>query len=345
MLQFKSITLRRGVKIVLQNASFTLQPGEKASLVGRNGAGKSSLFSLLTGRLQSDQGEVEMPPRWEIAEVAQDMPETETGATEFVLEGDKPLMAARAALAAAEAADDGLAIGEAHALLGEVGAFDAPARAQSLLLGLGFRVSQLDAPVNSFSGGWRMRLQLARALMCPGDLLLMDEPTSWPTISPVKRKRPRKSRSSCSRAWGRRRVPASPCAPAGLPPAAARRVPAARSSRSTSPCPPGCGRRTSRRPRGPAAHCHRQPRRPQGPDRRPLQARRADQAAEKSSSSRPSRRWKPRSGTTRACWPGSVTPTCPRPPAPNRAASSRNSTTASPSWRCGGWNSANRSRR
>lgn len=178
MLQFKSITLRRGVKIVLQNASFTLQPGEKASLVGRNGAGKSSLFSLLTGRLQSDQGDVEMPPRWEIAEVAQDMPETETGATEFVLEGDRPLMAARAALAAAEAADDGHAIGDAHALLGEVGAFDAPARAQSLLLGLGFRVSQLDAPVNSFSGGWRMRLQLARALMCPGDLLLLDEPTN-----------------------------------------------------------------------------------------------------------------------------------------------------------------------
>ncbi|MEX8494929.1 ABC-F family ATP-binding cassette domain-containing protein, partial [Sphaerotilus sp.] len=178
MLQFKSITLRRGVKIVLQNASFTLQPGEKASLVGRNGAGKSSLFSLLTGRLQSDQGDVEMPPRWEIAEVAQDMPETDTGATEFVLEGDKPLMAARAALAAAEAADDGHAIGDAHALLGEVGAFDAPARAQSLLLGLGFRVSQLDAPVNSFSGGWRMRLQLARALMCPGDLLLLDEPTN-----------------------------------------------------------------------------------------------------------------------------------------------------------------------
>jgi ATP-binding cassette, subfamily F, member 3 len=178
MLQFKSITLRRGVKIVLQNASFTLQPGEKASLVGRNGAGKSSLFSLLTGRLQSDQGDVEMPPRWEIAEVAQDMPETETGATEFVLEGDRPLMAARAALAAAEAADDGHAIGDAHALLGEVGAFDAAARAQSLLLGLGFRVSQLDAPVNSFSGGWRMRLQLARALMCPGDLLLLDEPTN-----------------------------------------------------------------------------------------------------------------------------------------------------------------------
>ncbi|MGL4188322.1 MAG: ribosomal protection-like ABC-F family protein [Sphaerotilus sulfidivorans] len=178
MLQFKNITLRRGTKLVLDDTSFTLQPGEKASLVGRNGAGKSSLFALLTDRLHPDAGDIEMPPRWRIAEVAQNMPETETGATEFVLEGDAPLMAARAALAQAEASGDGHAIGEAHARLAEAGAFDARSRAQALLLGLGFRVSQLDLPVNSFSGGWRMRLQLARALMCPGDLLLLDEPTN-----------------------------------------------------------------------------------------------------------------------------------------------------------------------
>ena len=178
MLQFKNITLRRGTKLVLDDTSFTLQPGEKASLVGRNGAGKSSLFALLTDRLHPDAGDIEMPPRWRVAEVAQNMPETDTGATEFVLEGDAPLMAARAALAEAEASGDGHAIGEAHARLAEVGAFDARSRAQALLLGLGFRVSQLDGPVNSFSGGWRMRLQLARALMCPGDLLLLDEPTN-----------------------------------------------------------------------------------------------------------------------------------------------------------------------
>ena len=178
MLQFKNITLRRGTKLVLDDTSFTLQPGEKASLVGRNGAGKSSLFALLTDRLHPDAGDIEMPPRWRIAEVAQNMPETETGATEFVLEGDAPLMAARTALAQAEASGDGHAIGEAHARLAEAGAFDARSRAQALLLGLGFRVSQLDLPVNSFSGGWRMRLQLARALMCPGDLLLLDEPTN-----------------------------------------------------------------------------------------------------------------------------------------------------------------------
>jgi ATP-binding cassette, subfamily F, member 3 len=178
MLQLKNITLRRGTKLVLNQTGFTLQPGEKASLVGRNGAGKSSLFALLTHRLQSDGGDVEMPPRWRIAEVAQDMPETEQGATDFVLEGDVPLMTARAALAAAEAADDGVAIGEAYMALAEAGEFDATARAQTLLMGLGFTMAQVDAPVNSFSGGWRMRLQLARALMFPGELLLLDEPTN-----------------------------------------------------------------------------------------------------------------------------------------------------------------------
>ncbi|BDI05541.1 ABC-F family ATP-binding cassette domain-containing protein [Sphaerotilus microaerophilus] len=178
MLQLKNLSLRRGSKLVLDGASVTLQPGEKASLVGRNGAGKSSLFALLTGRLHADGGDVEMPPRWRLAEVAQSMPETDQGATDFVLDGDTPLVAARAAVAAAEAGGDGHAIAEAHSTLAEAGGFDAKARAQALLLGLGFPVAKLDAPVNSFSGGWRMRLQLARALMCPSDLLLLDEPTN-----------------------------------------------------------------------------------------------------------------------------------------------------------------------
>ncbi|MGA1316201.1 MAG: ABC-F family ATP-binding cassette domain-containing protein [Rubrivivax sp.] len=178
MITVRDVTLRRGAKVVLQGASFTLNPGEKAGLVGRNGAGKSSLFALLTGRLHADAGDVDIPPRWQIGEVAQHMPETDEGATTFVLAGDLPLQRAQAALEAAEAADDGHAMAEAHAALQEAGAFDARARAQALLLGLGFRVDQLDAPVNSFSGGWRMRLQLARALMCPADLLLLDEPTN-----------------------------------------------------------------------------------------------------------------------------------------------------------------------
>ena len=178
MITLRDITLRRGLKVVLDGASATLQPGEKIGLVGRNGAGKSSLFALLTNRLSNDRGEVEVPRHWRRSEVAQNMPETDDGATDFVLEGDLPLMAARTALAAAEAANDGHAMADAHAALADAGAFDARSRAQALLMGLGFKTEQLDAPVNSFSGGWRMRLQLARALMCPAELMLLDEPTN-----------------------------------------------------------------------------------------------------------------------------------------------------------------------
>jgi ATP-binding cassette subfamily F protein 3 len=178
MIVLKNVTLRRGPKVVLEQASVTLHAGEKVSLVGRNGAGKSSLFALLTDRLHADGGDVSLPPRWRLAEVAQSMPETDQSATDFVLEGDTRLTEAQQQLARAETGDDGHAIAEAHAALAEAGAFDAKARAQALLLGLGFKVHQLGAPVNSFSGGWRMRLQLARALMCPADLLLLDEPTN-----------------------------------------------------------------------------------------------------------------------------------------------------------------------
>jgi ATP-binding cassette, subfamily F, member 3 len=178
MITLRNITLRRGTKVVLNAASVTLQPGEKVGLIGRNGAGKSSLFAMLTNKLHADAGDVEIPPRWRIGEVAQDMPDTDDGATDFVLQGDLPLQQAQAELAAAEAAGDGDAMAHAHLALDEAGAFDAKARAQSLLLGLGFQGEQLDAPVNSFSGGWRMRLQLARALMCPAELLLLDEPTN-----------------------------------------------------------------------------------------------------------------------------------------------------------------------
>jgi ATP-binding cassette subfamily F protein 3 len=178
MIVLKNITLRRGTKIVLQDASVTLQPGEKVGLVGRNGAGKSSLFSLMTNRLQSDAGDASIPARWRVGEVMQSMPETDDPATDYVMEGDTRLMEANAALAAAEAADDGNAMAEAHHEISEAGGFEARPRAQALLMGLGFRVDQLDDPVNSFSGGWRMRLQLARALMCPADLMLLDEPTN-----------------------------------------------------------------------------------------------------------------------------------------------------------------------
>ncbi len=178
MITLRDVALRRGARLLLEAVGFTVNPGEHVGLVGRNGAGKSSLFALLAGRLQADRGEVEIPPRWQIGEVAQAMPETAQGATDYVLAGDLPLMRAQAALASAEAADDGHAMAEAHVALEEAGAFDARPRAETLLLGLGFETAQLDAPVNGFSGGWRMRLQLARALMCPADLLLLDEPTN-----------------------------------------------------------------------------------------------------------------------------------------------------------------------
>ena len=178
MITLRNVQLRRGTKIVLDGVNVNVNPGEKVGLVGRNGAGKSSLFALLAGRLQADQGDFEIPARWRLGEVAQHMPETDDSATDFVLEGDIPLMEAQRELAAAEAAEDGEAMAHAHMLIGEVGGFDARSRAQALLMGLGFKTTQVDDPVNSFSGGWRMRLQLARALMCPADLLLLDEPTN-----------------------------------------------------------------------------------------------------------------------------------------------------------------------
>ncbi|MGM9515224.1 ABC-F family ATP-binding cassette domain-containing protein [Roseateles sp. DB2] len=178
MITLKNVVLRRGTKVVLDDASVVLQPGEKIGLVGRNGAGKSSLFALLTDRLHADRGDVEVPKHWRMAEVAQHMPETDASATDFVLEGDTRLMAAREMLARAEAAGDGHGIAEGHVAMSDAGAFDARSRAQALLMGLGFKGAQVDAPVNSFSGGWRMRLQLARALMCPADLMLLDEPTN-----------------------------------------------------------------------------------------------------------------------------------------------------------------------
>ncbi len=178
MITLKNIVLRRGTKVVLDRASVTINPGEKVGLVGRNGAGKSSLFALLNGNLHEDGGDVSIPSQWRMAQVAQDMPETEQSATDFVIEGDTVLLAAQQEVTAAEAGDDGMRMAHAYTALYDAGAHDAPARAQALILGLGFHVDELSQPVNSFSGGWRMRLQLARALMCPSDLLLLDEPTN-----------------------------------------------------------------------------------------------------------------------------------------------------------------------
>ena len=178
MITLKNIVLRRSAKVLLDSATVTINPSEKVGLVGRNGAGKSTLFGLLNGSLQEDAGECHIPAQWRMGQVAQDMPETDQSATEFVIEGDTVLCDARIEVAAAEASGDGDRMGHAYMALYDAGEHDAPARAQSLILGLGFKTTELENPVNSFSGGWRMRLQLARALMCPSDLLLLDEPTN-----------------------------------------------------------------------------------------------------------------------------------------------------------------------
>jgi ATP-binding cassette, subfamily F, member 3 len=186
VITLRNLTLRRSAKVLLDNVSVTLNPGEKIGLVGRNGAGKSSLFGLVNGTLHEDSGDFSMPAHWRLAQVAQDMPDTEESASDFVLGGDTRLVELRAALARAEArhdrdmdnADLGMEIAHLHSDLADAGEHDALPRAQSLILGLGFKTGELDQSVNSFSGGWRMRLQLARALMCPSDLLLLDEPTN-----------------------------------------------------------------------------------------------------------------------------------------------------------------------
>ena len=178
MITLKNVTLRRSAKMLLDSASVTLNPGEKVGLVGRNGAGKSSLFALFNGTLHEDAGEYYIPTQWRMGQVSQDMPETDQPATDFVVEGDTVLLAAQTEVTASEATEDYDRMAHAYMALQDAGAHDAPARAQALILGLGFKTTELTNPVNSFSGGWRMRLQLARALMCPSELLLLDEPTN-----------------------------------------------------------------------------------------------------------------------------------------------------------------------
>nr|WP_315206882.1 ATP-binding cassette domain-containing protein [uncultured Albidiferax sp.] len=178
MITLKNVVLRRSAKVLLDSANVTINPGEKVGLVGRNGAGKSTLFALLNGTLHEDGGDFYVPPQWRLAQVAQDMPETDQSATDFVVEGDTNLLAAQQEVDAAELTEDGERMANAYMALYDAGSGDAQARAQALILGLGFKTTELDNPVNSFSGGWRMRLQLARALMCPSDLMLLDEPTN-----------------------------------------------------------------------------------------------------------------------------------------------------------------------
>jgi ATP-binding cassette, subfamily F, member 3 len=178
LIQFRNLTLTRGAKILLEAASFQLHTGHKVGLIGANGAGKSSLFALLRGELHAEVGDLEMPPNWVIAHVAQEMTELSQAALEFTLDGDVELREVEAALIAAEAKHEGESIAELHHRLSDIEGYSARARAAALLDGLGFTQADLARPVSDFSGGWRVRLNLARALMCRSDLLLLDEPTN-----------------------------------------------------------------------------------------------------------------------------------------------------------------------
>ena len=181
MIRFQQVSLARGIKPLLDNVDLTLNPGDKIGLIGANGAGKSSLFAILRGELHADQGNIDYPSKWRMAYVAQETPALERAAVEYAIDGDATLRKLEAELAAAEAEPESTAngnrIAELHAALADADAYTVRSRAEQLLLGLGFSLEQMARPVASFSGGWRMRLNLAQALMCPSDLLL-DEPTN-----------------------------------------------------------------------------------------------------------------------------------------------------------------------
>ena len=178
MLRFDHLTLRRGIKLLISDASFTLHAGWKVGVIGGNGSGKSSLFALIRRELQPDAGDLSLPPKLEIAHVAQETPALSRAAIDYVIDGDRELREIEGRLAQAEADQDGAAQARLHEQLHHVDGYRARARAGQLLHGLGFSAAEEQQPVSSFSGGWRMRLNLAQALMCRSDLLLLDEPTN-----------------------------------------------------------------------------------------------------------------------------------------------------------------------
>lgn len=178
VIRIESLSLQLGTKVLFEQASANLHVGEKAGLVGANGTGKTTLFALLRAELQADGGTINLPSGWRVAHVSQEVPATEHSALDYVLDGDVQLREIEAHIEQARARHDGTAEAHAHAAFADADGYTAQARAESLLMGLGFTQAETRHPVASFSGGWRMRLNLAQALMCRSDLLLLDEPTN-----------------------------------------------------------------------------------------------------------------------------------------------------------------------
>ena len=182
MIRFLNVSLMRGTKPLLEGVDLTLNPGDKIGLIGANGAGKSSLFGMLRGEIHADQGEIDFPAKWRMAYVAQETPPLDRAALDYAIDGDVTLRKLEAELARLEnepeTHENGIAIGNIYSALADADAYTVQSRGEQLLLGLGFSLEQMQQPIVSFSGGWRMRLNLAQALMCPSELLLLDEPTN-----------------------------------------------------------------------------------------------------------------------------------------------------------------------
>ncbi len=179
MLRITSLTLARGAKRLIENANLTVFPGHKVGLVGPNGCGKSTLFALLRGKMHQDAGDVYVPEKWVIAHVAQETPQSHRTALDYAMDGDVELRTVEKELLDAETNHvAGEIIADLHVHYDHIGGYAAKSRAAALLSGLGFNAERQEQPVATFSGGWRMRLNLAQALMCRSDLLLLDEPTN-----------------------------------------------------------------------------------------------------------------------------------------------------------------------
>jgi len=182
MIRLQQLSLMRGTKPLFVQVDLTLNPGDKIGLIGANGTGKSTLFAMLRDEIHPDQGSIDFPRNWRVAHVAQETPALDRSALDYAIDGDVTLRKLEAELETIEQqvddAEYGNRIGEIHSMLADADAYTVRSRAEQLLHGLGFSAEQTAQSVSSFSGGWRMRLNLAQALMCPSDLLLLDEPTN-----------------------------------------------------------------------------------------------------------------------------------------------------------------------